>query len=191
MTEDEIYRAVGLWVKAVAEKHDCKGVIAIRENETGPRPTATTSGSCCVVPEKGLYVTMDASTLDEVQNCGVSIQETENGMAEVMCTLFEVTIDLQAYRCGAFDFIRHLRSSLRLPTLARTILPGFSVRELGAVTNISEIIKGLKEERAALSITLGFTESTSCAVQTLSLECDPCFDPCAEQEPEAPLETCL
>lgn len=176
MTQDDIYRTVKAWIDSVGS--DCKA-IAIRASETGPRPTATKSGSLCAVPESGLYVTMDIASDDIFQECGPRIYPCGDCFVEEQCCLNEIDIDLQAYRCGAFDLLKDLRGSLKLHNLRREYFAEMSIREIGQITPLNQIIKGSKEERAAMTVTFGYVSTVQSPVPCLDLSCCiDCDDPC-------------
>lgn len=177
MTQDDIYRAVKAWIDHVGTHSD--GAIAIRASETGPRPTATKSGSLCAVPETGLYATMDIASDDVVEECGPRVYPSGDCFIEEQCCLNEIDVDLQAYRCGAYDFLRNLRGSLKLQQLRKSYFPEMSIREVGSITSLNQIIKGSKEERAAMTVTFGYVSTVQCPVPCLDMSCCvTCPEPC-------------
>lgn len=187
MTEFDIYKAVRAWVKTVT------GLEAIKTSESAPRPTATTSGSLCAVPDTGLYVTMEIAQDDEIRRCGPEIEAVSDidgeCFNEVTHCLNAVTINLAAFRCGAYDALRDLRGSLKVTRAFGEFpdgyLSGFQVREIGALTTSRAAIKNQAEDRAALSVTLSYCETLRRPVPCFyGMACDPCFDPCTDEPPE-------
>lgn len=189
MTEAEIYTAVKSWIEYVANSKDYEGATAWKANVAKPRHTATQSGSECPVPKTGLYATMDILSDDIIQECGPRILPCGECFAEEQCCLHEVTIDIQVYRCGAFDFIRCLRASLKLSTMRKACFPEMSVRDIGVITPISQFLKGSREERASMSVTLGYVTTEVSPVECLILDCDPC-DPCNDFIETPEIEEC-
>ncbi|MGB0908217.1 MAG: phage neck terminator protein [Maricaulaceae bacterium] len=187
MTEFDIYKAVRGWVKTVT------GLEAIKSSETAPRPTATTSGSLCAVPETGLYVTMEIAEDVEIRRCGPEIEQItdEEGECfnEVVHCFNAVTINLAAYRCGAYDALRELRASLKAPRafgeFTGGYLSGFIVREIGALTTTRTPIKTQTEDRAGLTFTLSYCETIRRSVPCIyDMSCDPCFEPQTDDLPD-------
>ena len=177
MLEFDIYKSIRAWVKTVCD------VEAIKAREAAPRPTATKSGSLCHVPEKGLYVTMDITSDDEVACCGKRLEPCGDCFEEVTCTQYELIINLQSYRCGAYDLMRKLRRSLKVSPFDRNYLMQFGITDRGTVTNLRTFNKNLPEDRAALTITLSYSEETRRKVKCITaFECDPCVKDCSETE---------
>ena len=173
---EKIDKAIRLWALDVANgaKESGKEILVIPAYSNTVRPTDSREPVACPPSHSGLYITVSREAV-QVMASASRAYETEAGVCELCVTERKrARYKLRAYREGAMDVIELLTASVQAAHIYQNHFAGngLSRPEFGEVTDIYELMGGLFEPRAEVTLSVDYNDVKTSALCT--------FEPCLE-----------